>query len=122
MANFNGGKSLQVGRRKFLAELAQHLDVVIERMVGMETSDNVQFAGAFADGFGGLVADGFVIPVVSGRAVFLDAAECAEFAVQHAHVRVVDLAVVHPVNGLAVARFFFGVGACAKFIERCVQK
>ena len=122
MANFHGGKSLEICCRKFLAEFAQHFDVVVERMVGMEASDDVQFAGAVVNGFGGLVADCFVIPVVSGRAVFFDAAEGAEFAVQHTHVRVVDLAVVHPIDGLAVARFFFGVGAGAEFIERCIQK
>ena len=82
----------------------------------------MQLAGTFAYGFGGLIADGLVIPVVCGRAVFFDAAKRAEFAVQYAHVRVVDLAVVHPIDGFAVAGFFFGVRAGAEFVEGGVQK
>ena len=41
---------------------------------------------------------------------------------QNADVRVVDLAVVHPVDGFPVPQFFFGVGEFAKFVQGGIQE
>ena len=120
VANFYRGKGLQVRFREFYAKLAQHLDVVIEGMVGVEPAYDVQFPRAAGNRLCGLVPDGVVIPVVCGRAILLDFREGAELAVQNAHVGVVDLAVVHPVDGFSVTGLLFGVRACAEFVERSI--
>ena len=120
MADFHGGKRLQVYLWEFHAQFTQHFDVVAERVVRVESTYDVQFAGSASNRFGGFPPNSVVVPVVGGGTVLLDFRECAELAVQHAHVGVVDLAVVHPIHGLAVPAFLFGIRAGAEFVERGV--
>ena len=115
VADFYGGEGLQVHLRKFPAEFREHVDVVVEGMVRMETAYDVEFPRSLADGLGGLCPDGAVVPVVGGGAVLLDFGEGTELAVQNANIGVVNLSVIDPIDGFSVAAFLFGVCTGAEF-------
>ena len=120
VANFYGGKGLQVHLREFLAEFREHVDVVVEGVVRMETAYDMEFPRPLADSFGCLCPDGAVVPVVGGGTVLLDFGEGAELAVQNTDIGVVNLSVVDPIDGFPVAAFLFGVCTGAEFRQGCV--
>ena len=115
VADLYGGKGLQVHLREFRPEFCEHVDVVIEGVVGVEPAYNMEFPRPASDGLGGFCPDGIVVPVIGGGAVLLDFGEGAEFAMQNADIGVVNLSVIDPVDVFPVVAFLFCVCAGAEF-------
>ena len=115
VADFYGSKGLQVHLREFCPEFCEHVDVVIEGVVGVEPAYNVELPRPACDGFCGLCPDGIIVPVVGGGAILLDFGEGTELAVQNTDVGIVNLSVVDPIDGFSVAAFLFGVCKDAEF-------
>ena len=75
-----------------LAQGLEHVGVVLEREVGIETADDVELGRAGFDGLASLLAD--VLQIAGVLAVLtLLAVELAELAGERAHIRVVEVAV-----------------------------
>ena len=83
------------------SDLRQHLDVVLERLGGMEPADNVDFARTFGFGLSGSADNLRNVHHVS-VGIFLRPAECAESAPILADICIVYVAVNYVVGRVAV--------------------
>jgi hypothetical protein len=85
-----------------LFQAAHHVQKVFEGQIGVQAANHVKFGGAFAHALLGALPDFFEGEGVGARGVGI-AAEGAEFAMGHANVGGIDVAIDVEVADVAVA-------------------
>ncbi len=102
IADLDHGEGFQVHGRAALLEAAHHVQEIFEGQIGMQAADHVKFGGSFAHALFGALPDFFEGEGVGAGRVGI-AAEGAEFAMGHANVGGIDVAIDVEVADVAVA-------------------
>ncbi len=91
-------------RRTAFFQAAHHFQKIFKRQIGVQAADHVKFGGAFAHALFGALIDLFERKIVGAGRIGV-AAEGAEFAVRHANVCGIDVAIHIEEASVAVALF-----------------